>query len=526
MNKLALSIFVAWCVSLFLSGLASAQVGRRFPSEKKVVEDPVTGVPLTFLTTGPSNDAKLYQTHQPWTADGKWVIFRSSNRVEGRAGQAFAVNEESGVIVQLTEGPISCTSALNVARKSMKLYYSRTIGDGRRGRGAFSTAADATNATEQGERSPRGSIRVQIFELDLAKLFADSEAGKLKPASAYERLCGSLPPGLRESGGFGLDATEQYAYIGVSGGDVGQHIPPDLKVPPVPEGARMGRGPGGLRSMNLKTGEVKVIIDVPFQIGHVQTNPFVPGEIVYCWETGGKAPQRTWTVMADGSGNRPLYPEADYEWVTHEVVITKDEVAIAIMGHVRSPRPGRYGAAGTRDHPTGLGVVNLRTKQMKIEAQTPSGSGLWHVNGSCDGRWLVGDDFSRSVYLIDRSDGKMIMLSTGHKQTAADHTHPTFNPEGTKVLIQSAMLAADNRSLDICTTPVPKAWLDRKQSPKAKEGQSGKPLGCGRRIGGDWPGASVVGTGTYGVEDHCRQASRDGHICRGTNEISALEPIR
>ena len=115
-----------------------------------------------------------------------------------------------------------------------------------------------------------------------------------------------------------------------------------------------------------------------------------------------------------------------------------------------------------RDHPTGLGVVNLRTKQMKIEAQTPSGSGLWHVNGSYDGRWLVGDDFSRNVYLIDRSNGKMIMLSTGHKETAADHTHPTFNPEGTRILIQSAMLAADDRSLDICTIPVPKTWLDRK----------------------------------------------------------------
>ena len=36
-------------------------------------------------------------------------------------------------------------------------------------------------------------------------------------------------------------------------------------------------------------------------IGHVQTNPWVPGEIVFCWETGGKAPQRTWTVMADGT---------------------------------------------------------------------------------------------------------------------------------------------------------------------------------------------------------------------------------
>ena len=44
--------------------------------------------------------------------------------------------------------------------------------------------------------------------------------------------------------------------------------------------------------MNLKTGEVKVVVAVPFQVGHIQTNPWVPGEIVFCWETGGKAPQR------------------------------------------------------------------------------------------------------------------------------------------------------------------------------------------------------------------------------------------
>ncbi len=127
MKRHVLFTGLALCCLTFLPGMALGQVGKRFPSEKKVVIDPVTGTPLTFLTTGPSNDAKLYQTHQPWTADGKWVIFRSNNRVPGDAGQAFAVNEESGVIVQLTEGPIGCTSALNVARKSMKLYYSRTI---------------------------------------------------------------------------------------------------------------------------------------------------------------------------------------------------------------------------------------------------------------------------------------------------------------------------------------------------------------------------------------------------------------
>ena len=59
----------------------SAQVGTRFPSEKKIIQDPVTGTMLEFLTTATSNsfgDAKIYQTHPQWTSDGKWVLFRSN----------------------------------------------------------------------------------------------------------------------------------------------------------------------------------------------------------------------------------------------------------------------------------------------------------------------------------------------------------------------------------------------------------------------------------------------------------------
>ena len=36
---------------------AWAQIGQRFPSERRVVNDPVTGTPLTFLTTQPRGDS-------------------------------------------------------------------------------------------------------------------------------------------------------------------------------------------------------------------------------------------------------------------------------------------------------------------------------------------------------------------------------------------------------------------------------------------------------------------------------------
>src|SRR6185295_1935390 len=136
-------------VSIIISISAKAQIGRRFPSELKTIKDPVTGTMLTFLTSTPNGDAKIYQTHNQWSSDGEWLIFRS-RRV---AGEAMAVHEKSGEMVQVTEG--GYTGMLNIARKSMKLYFMR--------------------------KSP-GSEVLQIVEVDLLKLFSDSKAGKLQKA--------------------------------------------------------------------------------------------------------------------------------------------------------------------------------------------------------------------------------------------------------------------------------------------------------------------------------------------------------
>ncbi len=427
---------------------SSAQIGTRFPSEKKEITDPVTGARLTFLTSTPAGDSKIYQTHNQWTADGNWVIFRS-NRAKG---EAMAVNEHTGVIVQVSEGGFM--GMLNVARKSMKLYFMR--------------------GTPRQEGGPRFGGPVQIIEVDLAKLFADSESGRLKEASAYQRVCGTTPAEMGAGGDMALDADEEWVYFRVGREEAAKHLPEGTKIEENFGPRKMGAGPAGIGKMNIRTGECGYVVSVPFQVGHIQTNPWVPGEIVFCWETGGKAPQRTWTVMSDGTDLRPLYPESEYEWVTHEAIITKDEVAIAIMGHRKIGAPGdkpdpknpgqevEWGPSGTREKPTGLGIVNFRTREIFIAGQTPSGSGLWHVHGSPDGRFAVGDDFSRGIYLIDRRTSEMILLSTGHKMTAADHPHPTFSDDGTKIEIQSAMLSEDNRSMNICIIHVPDAWLKRK----------------------------------------------------------------
>ncbi|HLA95542.1 MAG TPA: hypothetical protein VK612_07465 [Pyrinomonadaceae bacterium] len=449
---------------------ANAQIGKRFPSERKVVKDSVTGTILTFLTSTPNGDSKIYQTHNQWTSDGQWLIFRSG-RVKG---EAMAVNEKTGDLVQVTEGGYS--GMLSIARYSMKLYFMRDPNRPATPPTPVAVPAPGTPATPR-QRPPTS---LQIIEVDLEKLFTDSKAGKMQSPDVYQKVMGTTPVEIQAGGDMALDADEKWVYFRVGRDEAARHMKPDAKIEESFGPRKMGAGPSGIAAMELATGKFKHVVSVPFQVGHIQTNGWVPGELLFCWETGGKSPQRMWTVKADGSGLRPVYPEPETDWVTHEVVIGKDEVAFAIMGHRKIPggpkdvgeatavggaNPGQepeWGPSGTREKPTGLGIVNLRTHEMRIVGQTPSGSGLWHVSGSPDGRWAVGDDFSRSIYLIDRKTSEMILLSTGHKPTAQDHPHPTMSPDGTKIQIQSAMLSEDGRSMNICIIPVPEEWLKRK----------------------------------------------------------------
>jgi len=444
MNFLSLlsSIFFAALVALPVS----AQMGRQFPSERKVITDPKTGVELIFLTSkSGTGDSKIYQTHNQWTSDGRWLIFRS-DRVPG---EAMAVNEDNGHIIQVTEGGF--TGMLCVARKSMNLYHMRSI---------------------KGKDGKRTGM--EVIEVNLGQLLADSEAGKVKKKKHYERICGTIPATMCNDGDMALDGSESFVYFRLSK-DYARNM---SIAEPIAEnfGPRhMGAGPGGIGKMDLQTGKTEPVVAVHFQVGHIQGNPWHPGEVIFCWETGGKAPQRTWMVNADGTELRPVYRETEHDWVTHEAVISADELVIAILGHrpiagdnSKPDGPGQeaeWGPCGTKEYATGIAVVNMRTRQLTMEGQV-DGDNFWHVAGSDDGHWVAGDDFARELWLIDRHTKERILLTAGHKTTARDHVHPTFKPDGTEIEIQSAMLSEDGRSMNICIVRLPQHLIDRYKNKK------------------------------------------------------------
>jgi oligogalacturonide lyase len=123
----------------------------------------------------------------------------------------MAVNENTGIIVQVSEGGF--TGMLNVGRKSMKLFFMRNM------------------QREQGSDFCLGGP-VQVIEVDLEKLFSDSEAGKLKPASEYQRICGTTPAEMGAGGDMALDGDENVVYFRIGKNESAKHLPEGTKIEP------------------------------------------------------------------------------------------------------------------------------------------------------------------------------------------------------------------------------------------------------------------------------------------------------
>ncbi len=410
-----LRLLTATAILLATAFSAHATVGQVYPSEKTVVTDRVTGHKLILLTNGTVSDAKMYQTDQQWAFDGKHIIFRSGSRSPDGHGQIFSIDEASGEIVQLTDGPGVYLTSIMVSRTSNRVYYLRKSDDN----------------------------RLRLSAIDLTALLTDAAVHKVSP-KGYDSLIATLPAGFILAGGFTIDADGKTAYLGFD----------QVEAPPRPQGQPVPQVPGGLMALDLATGQTHVVVKTDFRVGHVQANPLKPGEILYCNETGGDAPIRMWVVNADGTNNRPVYNEGPDDWVTHEQYADADHIIFNLMGHTTK----------LRQKPSGIMVVSLRDGTMEnlgqvaIDAPAPVNmprtqpNSYWHNGVTYDGKWVAGDDFDGNLWLIDRKSGGRTLLTTGHWMKP-DHIHPSFSADGSRILIQSGMLTG-GKKLSLIIVPL------------------------------------------------------------------------
>lgn len=166
--------------------------------------------------------------------------------------------------------------------------------------------------------------------------------------------------------------------------------------------------------IDLATGAYRTVLTQGFRIGHVQHSPTDP-LIFYVWETGGYAPQRSWLVNDDGTGNRPFYTPVDpkkwltplKEWMTHEawvkdtgdMTMINDKVGVMLLkkdGSARLVRAGNY----------------------------------WHAAPRSDGKFIAIDDQEGNVWISETRTGNIRLLATGIRDKVRVHGHVSFDRQG------------------------------------------------------------------------------------------------
>ena len=73
-----------------------------------------------------------------------------------------------------------------------------------------------------------------------------------------------------------------------------------------------------------------------------------------------------------------------------------------------------------------------------------NGRGFWHCNASSDNRWAAGDTFGGNVWIINIENGQRYWMASDTKMKP-DHAHPSFSPDGSKLLFQSGHFTAAKR---------------------------------------------------------------------------------
>lgn len=418
-------------VTLLLAAMASAhaQFGVWQASETQKVKDPGTGVELTVLTKTDLNDRFLYQTDPMWTPDCKYLLFRSSSRGEAEERTMpdgstrrisptgfYMIEVATGKIMQVTEGNVGSAFLGNTANT---LYINTREGNG-----------------------PDAQWVMNMMDLD--KLFADAkkQPNKARKMNDYIKKIGTFPNSeeMGRPGGWCINSDDTYAYITVS-----RNVMPNeeelaiqekvAQKPREDQPVKVGQGMSGLRKMNLKTGEVSFIRNVPFRVGHIQASRFRPNEILFCCETGGDAGQRMWYCDAATNEYKPLYKETPLDWVTHETFGTEDYVYFNVLGWQDR----------LRKQASGIFRINLRTDDVEVIGQVEldqdrttqlTGRGFWHCNSTRDNKWACGDTFGGSVWIVNVANGLRIQIASDLKMQP-DHAQPFFSPDGTRLCFQS-----------------------------------------------------------------------------------------
>ncbi|MEI6465958.1 MAG: oligogalacturonate lyase family protein [Verrucomicrobiota bacterium] len=210
------------------------------------------------------------------------------------------------------------------------------------------------------------------------------------------RLVVKLPPQVR-GGQFALNCDESL-LVAIGPDPDGKTIP---RQPPV-----AGRGgtleaqwaagtPKMIFTVNVKTGEMKVIHRENDWTNHLQCSPTDPQQILFCHEGPWHFNDRTWTVRADGGPARLLHERTmNMEIEGHEFFGPDGKT---VWYDLQTPRSTVFWLANVNLETGARTWYNLKREEWSV-----------HYNVSPDGKLFAGDGGGRGSVAAQSPDGETL----------------------------------------------------------------------------------------------------------------------
>ena len=212
-----------------------------------------------------------------------------------------------------------------------------------------------------------------------------------------ERKVIAFPPQVGDRVGIAINADESLV-VGIGPDPEGKTIP---RTPPSGGmgGSLQGNWAAGTPKMiytiDIKTGEVKIIHRENDWSNHLQCSPTDPLQILWCHEGPWHFNDRTWTIRADGTPARLLHERTmNMEIEGHEFFAADGK---SVWFDLQTPKSGVFWLAGV-DLTTGHRTwYNLQRNEWSV-----------HYNRSPDGKLFAGDGGGPSSVAARSMDGQYL----------------------------------------------------------------------------------------------------------------------
>lgn len=354
----------------------SGQKGKRYPDQRRRYRDSKTGRTVWQMTDTPGRVTHAqYFTQPACTPDGRWLVYGSDRGSGPDQLNLFKMDLETGESIQLTESDRSLTPRWShISPDGKEVYYIE-------------------------DRNHVRTVNLSTLE--------ERSICRIEGCFRPHQLNVSPDNRFLIDGVFLEDKPEEDFLIG--------------------QGFLIR---SALVMIDTATGKLSRLLDGNTPRTHAQFCPADPNLLLYCYGGPWWRVQRMWLIRTDGTGNRPIFVQTNFEGVGHDFWSENGKTLYATCSGGRQPQGLWAVSADGKDERcvlagpcTGHGTANPAEDRFVIdEIYNDCAVGLW---------------FSRKGAVQAELLCQTGVNWAGDRQEY--HPHPKFLPDGRRVSFTSAM---------------------------------------------------------------------------------------